>query len=538
MVKLLDCTFRDGGYYNDWDFSEELFAEYLIAMAVSGIDFVELGLRNFPQESFLGAFAYTTEQFLNEYELPIGPIYGVMVDAKTIISSTMSIVEAVDALFVDALDSKIGLVRVASHFHEVKQCQEIVLRLKEKGYLVALNLMQACGKPAEELERSAELIQRWGAVDCLYFADSLGNMDKSEVIRVYSCLRKSWHGDIGIHTHDNMSSAISNSISAIEIGACWVDCTVTGMGRGAGNAQTERLLSVLPETEKPRDALPIQKLAINSFEKLKDKYKWGTNLLYFLGARYGIHPTYIQKLLTDSHYSSDQALDAINYLARRDDVNSFDHSTLVSSLEFKSNKSKVSGSEELVDLFKDRKVLLIGKGASVNKYRSHIESFIRKFKPIVININVMSAIDEDLIDYYSISHNVKFFTDFEKYKSLIKPIILPRHRFSEEELGAINPQVSQLDYGFEGNTESLFVKNTFCGLPYELTAGYSLAIAKTGSAEGIFLVGFDGFQSSDPRQIEMVDVLNQFKLIYNGEIMSLTPTTYLVNKGSIFAPYQ
>lgn len=95
VVKVLDCTLRDGGYYNNWDFDKEVVDSYLKAVADANVDFVELGLRNFEQSGFHGAFAYTTEDYINAMDLPEGPVYGVMVDAKTILSSALSIDNAV-----------------------------------------------------------------------------------------------------------------------------------------------------------------------------------------------------------------------------------------------------------------------------------------------------------------------------------------------------------------------------------------------------------------------------------------------------------
>ena len=107
MFKILDCTLRDGGYYNNWDFSPEVVQAYIHAMVAAKIDYVELGLRNFAQPGFLGAFAYTSEDFLNRLELPEGPTYGVMIDAKTILNADQSIEEAIDSLFVDCAKSEV-----------------------------------------------------------------------------------------------------------------------------------------------------------------------------------------------------------------------------------------------------------------------------------------------------------------------------------------------------------------------------------------------------------------------------------------------
>ena len=83
-LKILDCTLRDGGYYNDWDFTPELVQEYLKEMSLAGINKIELGLRNFPSEGFKGAFFYTTDDYIDSLNVPDGTDFGVMVDIQTI----------------------------------------------------------------------------------------------------------------------------------------------------------------------------------------------------------------------------------------------------------------------------------------------------------------------------------------------------------------------------------------------------------------------------------------------------------------------
>ena len=81
-IKILDCTFRDGGYYNNWDFESHLVNKYLHAINNANINIVELGFRNFPQDKFLGAFAYTTDTYIDELNISNGISVGVMIDAK------------------------------------------------------------------------------------------------------------------------------------------------------------------------------------------------------------------------------------------------------------------------------------------------------------------------------------------------------------------------------------------------------------------------------------------------------------------------
>ena len=89
-IKILDCTLRDGGYYNQWEFSSNLVSDYLSVMAAYNVDYVELGLRQFTNDSYRGAHAYTTSQYLDRLVLPNGPMYGVMIDANTVLTKKLS----------------------------------------------------------------------------------------------------------------------------------------------------------------------------------------------------------------------------------------------------------------------------------------------------------------------------------------------------------------------------------------------------------------------------------------------------------------
>ena len=68
--KLLDCTLRDGGYYNAWDFSVDLINDYLESMSAISVDYVELGFRSLEANSFKGSCAYTTDNFIRQLNLP------------------------------------------------------------------------------------------------------------------------------------------------------------------------------------------------------------------------------------------------------------------------------------------------------------------------------------------------------------------------------------------------------------------------------------------------------------------------------------
>ena len=241
-VKILDCTLRDGGYYNKWDFDDSLVKDYLHTMSACNVDYVELGLRQFNNNQYLGPHAYTTSQYLERLQLPKGPSYGVMIDAKTILSEERPQEESIDLLFDEAEEEKICFVRVAAHFKEVKKCLPMLSRLKQKGYTVGLNIMHVSLRSKDEIAKLSKILSNWDFIDVLYFADSLGSMVKTDIEMTYESISKHWKGEIGFHAHNNLGKAVSNVSVAAELGATWIDVTVSGMGRGAGNAETEFIL--------------------------------------------------------------------------------------------------------------------------------------------------------------------------------------------------------------------------------------------------------------------------------------------------------
>ena len=116
MIKVMDCTLRDGGYYNKWDFETLLVQKYLHAINESNIDIIELGFRNFPQDQFLGAFAYTTDNYIDTLNIDKRIIVGVMIDAVSILNSDLIINDAINSLFQAKEKSRVDLVRIATHF--------------------------------------------------------------------------------------------------------------------------------------------------------------------------------------------------------------------------------------------------------------------------------------------------------------------------------------------------------------------------------------------------------------------------------------
>ncbi len=119
-IKVLDYTFRDGGYYNNWDFNESIVNKYLSAMLKAKVDIVEIGFRFMPESKYLGPFAYSKDDFLNTLSLPNGVNISVMINASELIDYAKGIKAAVNLLFNDKKNSPIDIVRIASHFKDLE----------------------------------------------------------------------------------------------------------------------------------------------------------------------------------------------------------------------------------------------------------------------------------------------------------------------------------------------------------------------------------------------------------------------------------
>lgn len=506
-VTLLDCTLRDGGYYNQWDYEPALVDAYLAAMAALGTDYVELGFRSFDTRGFKGGCAYTTDAYLDTLTIPPSLQVGVMVNGAELISHAGGPVAAIDALFRDASQSRVTLVRLACHLHEFKPCLEAIARLRALGYRTGINLMQIADRHPDEIAGVARSAAA-SAVEVLYFADSMGSLNPEQTARIVRDIRREWSGPIGIHTHDNLGLALANTLRAAEEGVTWLDATVTGMGRGPGNVKTEYLaIELIARTpDRRRDLTPLLALIRRYFKPLQQQYEWGTNPYYYLAGKHGIHPTYIQEMLSDPRFAEEDILSVIGRLEQADGKK-------FSSTRLETGRIACTGPRQgqwaPSTLLSGREVLIVAPGASVARHRTAIEHWIRARRPRVIALNTVDIIDGALIDLRAASHPIRLTADHPRYRQLGQPLVAPlsmlpcdlRSRLSGLDINDFGQAVESGRFAFDA---------TSCVTPNVLVAGYALAIATSGGAARIDLAGFDGFAADDPRQDEMTATLDAY----------------------------
>lgn len=530
-MKFLDCTFRDGGYYNNWDFPEQIIQQYLYAMESVNVDVVELGFRSLQFEEFKGACAYTTDSFISSLSIPEKLQIGVMVNGSELVGNDQF--ENCKKLFPNNKSSSpVDVVRIACHVHEFKSVLPVSKWLKDQGYLVGFNLMQVSDRTAEEIKDLAKAASEW-PIDVLYFADSMGGMTSSQVANIIEWLKINWTKDLGIHTHDNIGLALSNSLSAANYGVKWLDSTVTGMGRGPGNAKTEYLaIELAHKRDQDCNLVPLMNLIANYFEPLKNEYGWGSNSYYYLAGKYGIHPSFVQTMLSDNRYSEEDILAVIDRL-KKEGGKKFSFNTLDASRRFYLGEPR--GNWKPKELLANRNVLILGTGPGVETHRSAIESYIKSKKPVVIALNTQSKVDSRLINFHIACHPVRLLADCKEHVNLPQPLIVPSSMLPSEVKESLTGK-DVFDYGLSVEENQFEFGDSYCIAPTSLVIAYALSVCTSGQANKIFLAGFDGYKADDPRNNEMNKLLGAyFTSKKSRPVISITPTRYELKSTSVYA---
>ena len=371
-INILDCTLRDGGYYNNWDFPKTLVNDYLKAISDSGIKNVEIGFRSLKENKLNGPNFFSTENYINILKIAKKLNIGVMLNVSDLSNYKSDYKKVLNKVFNKNKKTKVKFIRLATHFSEIDEVTNDCKFLKTKNYKIIINLMQITEQKEKDIINAAKKIALVNP-SVLYFADSLGAMDTPDVSKYVKLLRKYWKGELGIHTHNNLGKALSNSLAAIKNGVTWVDSTVTGMGRGPGNSETEYLIIEMAKLSKEKyKLLPISNLIKKYFEPLKMRYKWGPNPFYYLAGKHGIHPTYIQEMLTIK-MDNIEILEAIKQLSNGDgkkyDVN------LVKS-EFQKPIKLSMGKWSPKNKIFDREVLLVSSDLNLMNIRKKLKSIL------------------------------------------------------------------------------------------------------------------------------------------------------------------
>jgi 4-hydroxy 2-oxovalerate aldolase len=285
-IKVLDCTIRDGGLANDSHFTLETVRGVYKACCAAGIDYVELGYRNskqmFSPEEF-GLWRFCDEDQLRlvveGIENP-GTKIAIMQDAHKAL--------AADLLPKDK--SVVDMVRVATYVKDVDKAIALENAAHDLGYETTINVMSISVESDWELDPALEQIGKETHANACYVVDSFGALYSEQVDFFVAKFQKYLpeNMEVGVHFHNNQQLAFANTIEGIIRGANYLDATVYGLGRAAGNCPMELLLGFL---KNPKfNIRPVLDCVADTIMPLQKEIQWGYMVPHMITGILNQHP--------------------------------------------------------------------------------------------------------------------------------------------------------------------------------------------------------------------------------------------------------
>ncbi|MDC7224146.1 MAG: aldolase catalytic domain-containing protein [Spirochaetales bacterium] len=295
-VQLIDCTIRDGGLMNNWEFSLDAVRALYKANGEAGVDIMEMGYRVSPKvfkPEDHGPWRFCQESLLRQVT------GGIKSSVKIAVMADIGRCFKED--FIPRKDSVIQTVRLACYMHQIDEAIELSDHLNRLGYETFFNIMAVSAGTPEELRSCLEKVDRTGA-EGVYLADTFGSFVTGDIRERLDFYRKNCpHKKLGFHGHNNIQMALANSLEAIREGVEYVDASYYGMGRGAGNTPLELLLPLMGGTEP--DMSPVVRVIQNHIEPLMEIHKWGYRIPYGVSGLLNQHPREAMALVASERES-------------------------------------------------------------------------------------------------------------------------------------------------------------------------------------------------------------------------------------------
>ncbi len=310
MIKVLDCTLRDGGWVNGFNFGKEIIREIESNIAASGIEYIELGYLDENAGSPIDRSMYSTweaiKDNIGEETLSCSDILRlVMIDYGKFSADALPEYMGRDKMGFDA-------IRVCFHKEKEKGALEFGRKILDKGYKLFIQPMVTSRYSDDEILRLIEDVQAYiPEVSAFYIVDSFGVMDEAEVRDRVKLVDLVLSSDIalGLHTHDNRRLCFENARTAVELPLTEgrqiiIDSSISGLGKGPGNLVTEEFTEYLNMNfGKTYDIERIRHLAKEIMLPMRDRFNWGYKQQYELTAKYHATSSYGKFLCEDNGFT-------------------------------------------------------------------------------------------------------------------------------------------------------------------------------------------------------------------------------------------
>ncbi len=293
-IKVMDCTVRDGGLMNNWQFSDDFVRAVYQACVEAGIDYMEIGYKS--SESAFSRDEVGPWKFCDDKDLR-----RVVGNNKTPLKlSAMADIGRIEPGDIPpAKDSLIDMLRVACYVHQIDKGIALAEHCIDKGYETTINLMAVSKVNEMDLDEALQDIAK-SRVPIFYVVDSFGSMYSENIEHLVKKYQAALPDKtLGIHAHNNMQLAMANTITAIIENCNMLDATLLGMGRGAGNCPIEILIAFL-KNPKYR-LLPLLDVIQNHIHPLQQEIQWGYHIPYLITGALNEHPRSAMKWMASEN---------------------------------------------------------------------------------------------------------------------------------------------------------------------------------------------------------------------------------------------
>lgn len=479
-IKLLDCTLRDGAYIVNSEFGDPAIKGIINKLQNANVEIIECGwLKNFEHENGSSFFHIPSdlEQYITTKNK--NTTYVVMIDWDRYDINNLPLNNG----------KSIDAIRVVFPKGKHKQGIAVGEEIYKKGYRVFYQAANTLGYSEDELIELADDINKSHTVG-LSVVDTFGAMYEEDLEKILNILDKRLKNEIklGFHSHNNQQLSFSLTTSFLKFfknsnREIIIDSSLCGMGRGAGNATTELVVSYLNKKYDAHYNLDEIMDAIDIYMTyFKENYSWGYSTEYFISGLYCCHVNNIAYLLNNHHTTAKDMRNIIESLSP-EDRKKYDYDLL--EQKYVENQSRYVDDMSTVDLLKrklnNRKVLMIAPGKTSVDDRGRIQDYINKNKPVVIGVNAI--IPEYKYDYL-------FFVNPTRYE-------YAQNAYSEEfkqtkHIILSNIKNTVTDNELLINYESIIRR----GWPhFDNAVMCCLYLLERLDAENVAIAGFDGFKN-------------------------------------------
>lgn len=395
-IQVLDCTLRDGGYCNEWRFGKDNIRKIVTGLVEADIDIIECGFLTNRVKYDKDVTKFTSIQEMANF-IPHNRDRKLFVCMMNYGEYHLGDIPEYDGTSVDG-------IRVAFHKKDLLSALEFSKGIIKKGYKVFIQAMVSLSYTDEEF---LDLIYRCNQLSpyAFYIVDSFGVMKRKDLKRLFYMVEHNLKESIiiGYHSHNNMQLAYANAQTLVDIPTkrdFIIDSSIFGMGRGAGNLNTELFVEYLNDTIGTKYLLkPLLAIIDEILNHFYQCNYWGYSLPNYLSAAYNAHPAYAG-YLDDKKTLTIENMEEIFSIMEEDRKNSYDKEYMEQLYiqYLAAGQVHEMHTNELKEKLQGKKVLLIAPGKSAEDEKNNIIAFAEREDVISIGINFnYSAYNTDYI---------------------------------------------------------------------------------------------------------------------------------------------